>query len=263
MATLAIICLVMASQLKSIVIDDVLISYRDSGSGQILLCLHGWQSDNSSFEAIAGELKEYRIIAPDLPNFGKSEETDKFVELNDFAGFVKKFVEKLEIKDYVIIGHSMGGQIAVRATAKKLISPRRLVLIGASGIRNEKRATKQLMRLAAKATKKITPAKIKDSIYGAVGSDYSSDLSNIHKKIIASMLSSDIQQDAQVVSQPVLLIYGAKDTATPPSHGELLANKLQRADLQIIAAGDHWVHVIKAPVVSSHIKEFLSNGSTT
>ncbi len=249
--------------MKTVVVKDCLVSYRDSGKGPVLLCLHGWQSDSSSFNNLAQEFSDYRLIAPDLPNFGNSEDSENITQLDDYANFVEKFISKLELTDYVLVGHSMGGQIAIRAIANHDVHPRKLVLIAASGVRDQKKAAKRSLRLMSKLLKKITPSRLKKYFYRAIGSDYSNDLSNIHKRIIDSMLSSDVQQDAKSLKLHTLLLYGLNDTSTPPSYGKILAANITHSDIKIIDNADHWLHVNQIDAVGAYLKEFISHDSST
>lgn len=247
---------------KKVIIDNKLVQYRESGDGATLLCLHGWKSDGASFEMLANELQSFRVIALDLPNFGQSEDNRDCTSLDNYAQFIQKFIQKLNIDNYSLIGHSMGGQIAIRATASNLVDPDHLILIASSGVRDQRRLIKRSIKLLAKPLKYIAPKSVKRKFYQAINSDYSSELSEIHKQIIDSMLRSDVQEDAKKISKPTLLIYGSADTSTPPTFGKQLAEKMKNSTLITIEGADHWLHATMSDKVARYIKEFTSSDSS-
>ena len=211
---------------------------------------------------LANELQSFRVIALDLPNFGQSEDNRDCTSLDNYAQFIQKFIQKLNIDNYSLIGHSMGGQIAIRATASNLVDPDHLILIASSGVRDQRRLIKRSIKLLAKPLKYIIPKSLKRKFYRAINSDYSSELSEIHKQIIDSMLRSDVQEDAKKISKPTLLIYGSADTSTPPTFGKQLAEKMKNSTLITIEGADHWLHATMSDKVARYIKEFTSSDSS-
>ena len=246
---------------KKVIIDNKLVQYRESGDGATLLCLHGWKSDGASFEMLANELQSFRVIALDLPNFGQSEDNRDCTSLDNYAQFIQKFIQKLNIDNYSLIGHSMGGQIAIRATASNLVDPDHLILIASSGVRDQRRLIKRSIKLLAKPLKYIIPKSVKRKFYQAINSDYSSELSDTHKRIIDSMLNSDVQESAKHITKPALLIYGSADASTPPIFGAQLAGKMKNSTFITIEDANHWLHVAMSKQVSDYIKDFITNDS--
>src|SRR6185369_6140449 len=97
-----------------VVVNDTLVNYSDTGSGPILLCVHGWMHDHTTYNQLARELGgTYRVVALDLPNFGNSQTNDGIQGIDEFAAFLEAFVNKLDIKNYTFVGHSMGCQIGM------------------------------------------------------------------------------------------------------------------------------------------------------
>lgn len=246
---------------KKVIIDNKLVQYRENGDGPILLCLHGWKSDGASFEALANKLQSFRVIALDLPNFGQSEDNRDCTSLDSYARFVEKFIQKLNIDSCSLIGHSMGGQIAIRATANNLVNPDYLILIASSGVRDHRRLLKRSIKILAKLLRRIIPKSVKRKFYQAINSDYSSELSDTHKRIIDSMLNSDVQESAKHITKPALLIYGSADASTPPIFGAQLAGKMEKSTFITIEGANHWPHVAMSGQVSEYIKDFITNDS--
>lgn len=245
--------------MPQLVVQDTLVSYEDSGKGTVLLCVHGWMHDSSSFKPLMEILKsDYRVISLDLPNFGNSQVNDSICRTEDFAEFIADFIAKLNIKAKALIGHSMGGQIIIKGTANGALNPGKLILISSAGIRDHRKAYKLFLKLASRIFRRITPNSLKNRFYSAIGSDYRAELSDIHKKIIKQTLGTDISSDAAKINLPTLLIYGSDDSSTPVWMGRKLHGLIKGSKFEIISGENHWPHQTAAEQTGKLIKDFLS-----
>jgi pimeloyl-ACP methyl ester carboxylesterase len=100
--------------------DDVRIEFDVRGQGETaLVFIHGWCSDRHSWEhqleALAGD---YRVVVLDLAGHGRSGRDRKTWTVAGFAADVEAVVQKLDLKRVILVGHSMGGPIAL-ATARR------------------------------------------------------------------------------------------------------------------------------------------------
>jgi pimeloyl-ACP methyl ester carboxylesterase len=87
--------------------------YTDSGSGNCILLLHGFCEDHTIWQAQIDMLQtEYRVVAVDLPGFGNSSPVLD-VSLLDMATLVQHLLAHLHISQVVVLGHSMGGYVAL------------------------------------------------------------------------------------------------------------------------------------------------------
>ena len=113
--------------------------HHDSNSPFInkptLVLIHGFLSSSFSFRRLIPLLtKEYTVLAIDLPPFGKSEKSKKFVySYENMAKVVISLLEKLGINRTVLIGHSMGGQISLNISNQKPELVEKVVLLCSSG----------------------------------------------------------------------------------------------------------------------------------
>lgn len=92
----------------------------DSGGlGQVLVFLHGFCESKEIWEAFSQPLREqYRIIAIDLPGFGKNTAPHDTYSMEEAAAYVYKVLKELDIKKCVLVGHSMGGYAALAFAEK-------------------------------------------------------------------------------------------------------------------------------------------------
>jgi len=111
-------------------------AYREAGkSHKILIFIHGNQSSSFYFETIFPYFsKEYRIIAPDLREYGLSTCYKPPNSLDDLVEDLKLFVEKLGIEQFALLGWSLGGGIAMKFAAKYPSYVTKLILLHSIGV---------------------------------------------------------------------------------------------------------------------------------
>ena len=101
-----------------IVIENINIHYRDQGRPELptLLLIHGLGCSLKYWNCVfdAQELSHYRILAVDLPGFGLSEKPESYdYQLPTQGRLIFKLLRVLQIREFSLIGHSMGGAIAI------------------------------------------------------------------------------------------------------------------------------------------------------
>ncbi len=96
-----------------------MLEYNDTGNGFPLLLIHGFCESRSLWKYCEGELaKHYRVIVPDLPGFGESRLEESSVSMEYFAEALKELLDQLKIDQCVMVGHSLGGYIALAFAEK-------------------------------------------------------------------------------------------------------------------------------------------------
>lgn len=248
-----------------VIVDGLLTNYNQQGSGKKdILLLHGWGDSAKTFAAMEKHLqKRYRVTSVDLPGFGSTQIPDSVWGLSNYADFVQRFAEKLTIDPSVVVAHSNGAAVAIKAIASNELKPERLILIGAAGIRNKQKARKLGLKIIAKTGKAATfwlpkrhKKKLQAKLYGAAGSDM---LNVPHlQETFKRTVKEDVQKEAASITVPTLLIYGEKDRATPPSYGELYHRLIPHSTFKLVKDAGHFVHQDEPQQVLRLIEEFLS-----
>jgi len=116
--------------------DGVPIAYTDQGEGDVaVLLIHGWSGSKNIWSAITDEIAaEYRVVAMDLAGHGESGSGRAGWPLADFAKDVQAVVDDLGLERVILVGHSMGGPIALDAAQ---LMPRRVIgVIGVDTLNN-------------------------------------------------------------------------------------------------------------------------------
>ncbi len=93
---------------------DVVIHYKDEGNGPAVVLLHGFLEDHSMWDDMAKEFSSsHRVIRIDLLGHGATGVLGDIHSMEDQAEMVKALTQKIKIDRYTLIGHSMGGYIAL------------------------------------------------------------------------------------------------------------------------------------------------------
>lgn len=90
------------------------IEWAGPAGAPVIIALHGWLDNAASFIPLANYLKDYRLIALDLPGHGFSDHKPiaDFYALSDYARAVSQAIENLDIGEYWLLGHSLGAIVS-------------------------------------------------------------------------------------------------------------------------------------------------------
>ena len=236
---------------KTIIVDNLSIRYYQSadfaGSGALAF-LHGWGLQALSFSKTLEKCQN--VIAFDLPGFGESQMPEIAWSIVDYASFLQRFFEKLHIEHPILVGHSFGGNIAIKYCAE-YGDVQKLILIGSAGIRR-KTLKKLLYLILAKVLKVVSflpgltqlRERVRKSFYTAIGSeDYiqAGALTEIYRKNIGE----DLQKDMGKIKIPTILIWGENDDAVPAADGRLTESLIKGSRMFVIPGAGHYVFLDK------------------
>ncbi|GAB3826701.1 hypothetical protein GCM10028895_38040 [Pontibacter rugosus] len=94
-------------------------TYTDAGSGDVLVFLHGFCESKQVWAEFTQPLQQkFRIIALDLPGFGENTENVSSYTMESMADYVKQQLEALNVRRFILVGHSMGGYVSMAFAAK-------------------------------------------------------------------------------------------------------------------------------------------------
>ena len=118
------------------VLSNPSISYIDAGKGdKTILLVHGLASNAGFWRYAIAELsKNYRVIAVDLPGYGKSGKGAYPYSMTFYANQIKRFADELKLDKFILVGHSMGGQIGITFSLKYPERLEKLVLASPAGV---------------------------------------------------------------------------------------------------------------------------------
>lgn len=107
---------------------------RRDGAGEPLLFLHGVQGLPGWTEALARLAEHFTVIAPDHPGFGRSDSPDFIDDVGDLAYFYLDLLRLMADGRVHIVGHSLGGWIALAMAIRSTAQIQSLTLVDSAGI---------------------------------------------------------------------------------------------------------------------------------
>ena len=139
-----------------IVIDNIKIHYRNRGSDKqpVLLLIHGLGCSLNYWDCVFGapEFSHYRILAVDLPGFGLSEKPEDYdYSLSSQGRLVFELLQALQIQTFDLVGHSMGGAIAILMALQHPKRIRKIVTIEPNLLASNAKLSRQIVKYSEAA----------------------------------------------------------------------------------------------------------------
>lgn len=236
--------------METIQVNDIRLAYRRLGKGTPMVLLHGYPLDHHLWDEVVPLLTDtFDLIIPDLRGFGGSSTVDSFYTMEDFAGDIAALLDHLDIQKTAIVGHSMGGYIAL---AFARVYPARVTGLGlvASQVladapdRKEGRyksaaevADKGIGSVVAAMTTKLTPdARLqeyaKQSMEQQQPAAYIGALKAIAERVDSTPLLASL-------NVPVVLVHGDADALIPIDRAREVKAALPNAHLVELSGAGH------------------------
>lgn len=255
-------------------INGVPLFYREKGDGPCVVLLHGFGETGSVWEAQFEALSQYRLLVPDLPGSGRSGMiADR--SMDGLAEAIYQLLLALDVKKCVLIGHSMGGYVALAFWEKH---PEMLAGVGlfhstAYADSDEKKATRQKgiqfieQNGAWKFLQTTTP-----NMYSPASRENNPGLIESHLQTVkeasaatltAYYLSMMERPDRSALLQqnkiPVLFVIGKHDAAVPPEDALKQAHLPALAHVHLLESSGH-MGMREEPEKSNQLlQQFLSS----
>ncbi len=276
------------NEMRYVQVNGNRIAYRDEGEGEFLLLVHGMTGSSATWcHAIAELARDFRVVAPDLLGHGQSDKPRSDYSLGGYAVWLRDFMDALGIARATVIGHSLGGAIALQLAYQHRQRCERLVLIASSGLEPE--LTWPLRALSAPGAEfvlpVVAPKPVLDAgrrIRAAMASagirhprsdglwDLFSSLSDgATRHAFLRTLRSVVDYRGQAVMAmnrldlaaqlPVQLIWGERDRVVPVSHGYAAHEALPGSRLTVLAGVGHVPHVEAPELTAGVIRDFVES----
>lgn len=213
--------------METLLYKNTQISYSDTGKGTAVILLHGFLENKTMWNIYVSELsKKNRIITIDLLGHGETESLGYIQTMEENADAVHEVLSKLRIRKAILVGHSMGGYVALAFAELYPEKMKGLILLNSTSKEDSPERKKNRDR-AIKAVKKDYETFIRLSIANLFSEDNREILAAEIEKvktealktplqgIIASLEGMKIRKDREVLlhttTYPKLLILGKKD----------------------------------------------------
>lgn len=244
--------------------------YDEMGQGPLVVLLHGWGSNKELYRALIETLSvKYRVVAPDTPGMGKSEEPEEAWDLEAYCKFTKDFIEYLDPqgKEVILLGHSHGGRTLILLAGSGMLDRKitKLVLLDSAGIVPEK-TPEQLKKIKRyKRGKKILSSPIVRFLFphalekfqSKSGSEDYRNASPIMRQSMVKVVNRDVRDYLPKIKAETLLIWGEEDTATPLADGKLMEQMIPGAGLVTLKNAGHFSFLDRQFQFLAVMKSFL------
>jgi len=245
---------------KQILIQGKVLSYYQSwniGKIWVLVFLHGWMQDGTSFRDIFTHLEGKNIpyISFDLPGFGSSALLHDNMTIEEYGEGVIECIEKLWLTKPVLVWHSFWGRISIYLWSF-YTNISGIVLIWAAWIATQMNPIKLAIVKTWKLIFSVPGlSKLKNKVKSAAwSSDYAS--SGKMEKIFRNTISNDLRKYMKHISLPTLMIWWNDDDQVPISEAKLMHENIQGSNLHILE-WSHFVHQEKAKEITTMILDFI------
>ena len=261
----------------------------DDAATTIVIC-HGYRGEHHGLEPVIAQLRDVRIIGPDLPGFGESTPlTEVAHDIPGYAAWFAAFVDALSLDaPPVILGHSFGSIVTGYAFSEGLMTAPKLILVnpiaapydsGPFGFFARRTldfyhlanrlggfgtwllanpVTVQVMSSAlAKTPDKTLRRWIHEEHHRYFSKFY--DRATVVESFVAST-SMDVSSMGSRITVPTLLIGAELDLITPVSALHALQAQMDDAQLHVIDGVGHLIHYEKAEIAAELIVDFLGTG---
>jgi pimeloyl-ACP methyl ester carboxylesterase len=267
------------------------IAYREAGDPQLptLLLIHGITSSSHTWDPVIPALSEHaHVLAPDLLGHGGSDKPAADYSLGALASIVRDLLEHLGLERVTVVGHSLGGGVAMQFAYQYYEFCERIVLVDSGGLGRE--VSWALRAAALPGAELVLPViahpKVRDAgaavgralgrlplrprpSVAEVARGYASLAEGPARTAFVHTLRSVVDPGGQRVSaadkfylvqgRPTLIVWGALDTVIPVEHAYSAHEQIRGSSLEIFEQSRHFPHMDEPERFSRVLREFLAS----
>lgn len=238
-----------------------------------VLLLHGMSTSADSFRELMHLMAEdYHLIAPDIPGFGYSENTNPYT-MEHLIEWLADLIEKLDLSQVHIVGHSFGGVLAMGEVLSYPEKFDRLVLVAPAVLVASqypdwlKKMGKNLRLVEAGIvlSRVLLERQIRVPFFDAGGMDESvwdrrrTDYANSRASAAAmnAVAFYDVRPYLTDIKQPTFIIWGEDDPVVPHEHAEKIERQIPNSQIYKISTCGHIPMLERDQEVAGIIRDFL------
>jgi pimeloyl-ACP methyl ester carboxylesterase len=263
----------MKFELRETTLHGHSVAYRLAGSGPPIVLIHGITSSSATWERVGAMLAErHTVLAPDLLGHGLSAKPRGDYSMGAFASGVRDLTVALELGPATIVGHSLGGGVAMQFTYQFPERSQRLALVSSGGLGREvhgflRAATlpgSELVIPILAAARVLSAGKAVGRLLDRVGIQLGTDVIEIargHASLgdpntraaFVQTLRASIDPTGQRVRAtdrlylagqlPLLILWGTRDGIIPVSHGYAAHEQVPGSRLEVFDRAGHFPYL--------------------
>jgi non-heme chloroperoxidase len=255
---------------QTIYFDDGYAHYAQAGEkGPVVVVLHGWAASLKQWESFLAILANagYTAFAIDLPGHGRAPRLSHRYSIEDYLDYLCRWMQALDIRDPILLGHSMGGYLSLQYVLDHPGAVRGLVLVNPLYDYHQLGEYHQLVRRMLGGPEMLTVGKFifrhapvwlieashvwdRHDVGGTSATlrrQIAIDYKQADPHIVQTILTfDDLQPHLHQVSVPTLVTWGCRDHLLSPDSFEILVNTLPAAQGHCFADVGHHPHLVCA-----------------
>ncbi len=273
--------------------DPEQLAFTDLGSGPAVLFIHGLISDRRTWQAEMSALaRSHRVIAPDLPGHGESDCALGDYSLGAHAAALRDLLDSLDVDQVTLVGHSLGGGIAMQFAYLFPDRVRGLVLVSSGGLGAD--LNPALRAATLPGSEWVLPLlgvpwvrRVGDTALGFVSylgkpfisastaaawtgmatfgntANRAAFLATSRSVIgIKGQSVSAVSRLKSLTRNPVLVVWGGRDSLIPSAHATAVTNALPNSVVEIFQDAGHFPHLDEPELFHRVLMEFLERTPT-
>lgn len=261
--------------MSSIVTTEGIVHYEVDGRGQPVVLLHGWINSWSVWRETMiylAERRSFKVYALDFWGFGESakEKTPPF-KIRSYASMVAQFLESMGIQGAPVIGHSMGGTVALRLA---LEYPERVHKVGIVGSPIQGASLNTLLKVGSVPWVANTLFRIPSMLRFVVWFVLAGDSTRVQHMIfrdvsrasaesffrsIGDLWHTDLTSHIGQIQVPALGIFGLQDNIVHPNQAQVLATNIPGSRVEVLPDSRHFPMLDQPQRFRETLLAFLCN----
>ncbi|WP_156754040.1 alpha/beta fold hydrolase [Actinokineospora pegani] len=262
-------------------------AFRMAGSGPAVLLVHGISDNSGTWLRVLSTLaRDHTVIAPDLLGHGKSDKPRADYAAGAYACGMRDLLSVLDVDRVTVVGHSLGGGVAMQFAYQFPERCERLVLVSSGGVGREVHPALRVAAMpgAELAMPFIAAAPVRALVAGMMpllrrtGLDFGPDLTYALERYAAlrdprartaflRTLRSVVDLRGQVVTMldrcyltrgiPTMLMWGTRDRIVPSAHARLAHEAMPGSVLEVFDRSGHFPHQSEPAKFISVLTSFI------
>jgi pimeloyl-ACP methyl ester carboxylesterase len=264
------------------------VAYRQAGSGPLLVMIHGIAGSSGTWVPVMPLLAErFTVIAPDLLGHGESAKPRGDYSLGAYASGIRDLLGVLGHDRATVVGHSLGGGIAMQFAYQFPHMAERLVLVCSGGLGKE--VSPVLRALSLPGSEYVLPAVLAPQIHGVVAklgsmvgrfgvradpfltevweawtrlTDVRAQRAFIHTiRAVIDIAGQRVSaRDRLYLAHeiPTMIIWGDRDAVIPVTHGHIAHELIPGSRLEVVQGAGHFLPIERPELVDRLLRDFVA-----
>jgi pimeloyl-ACP methyl ester carboxylesterase len=264
------------------------LAVRRAGSGPTVVLIHGMAGSLDTWDPVFDDLaRTCDVIAVDLPGHGASSRMRGDYSLGSLASSVRDIMDALDVKAATIVGHSLGGGIAMQFLYQFPDRCERLVLVSSGGLGREVTPMLRALSVPGAGLALAAGAKIQHQRHVAAAGRLVRPLAGLvwndlpymvrqmstlddpeTRRSFLATINAVIEPGGQGINAtdrlhlaeglPTLIVWGEKDRMIPCSHGHAAADLIPGCRFELVPGAGHYPHEDNPELFASFVTDFVA-----